>query len=93
MSHDYHDRSRFPDTIIFDGCRECDERAAVPIVALLNLDSENYQALRERMWAMEFSGTRDTYRSANEARVGSLLYYIAVLEERHGAAGRNGGVA
>jgi hypothetical protein len=82
VSHDYHEGRE--GTIIFDGCAECDERAADPIKALLNLDAENYQALRARMLAVEFDGT-ESYRSANEARVGKHMYAIAVLEERHGA--------
>ncbi len=91
VSHDYHD-SHHADAIIFDGCGECDTRAADPIKALLHLDSQNYAALCARMRAVEFSGT-EGYRSANEARVGSALYAIAVLEERHGSVGRNGGAA
>jgi hypothetical protein len=83
MSHDYHE-SHFEDTIIFDGCGECDERAKDPIKALLNLDAENYQALRGRMLAVEFGDESEGYRSANEARVGKHLYAIAVLEERYG---------
>lgn len=82
MSHDYHKGRE--GTIIYDGCAECDERVKDPIKALLNLDTDNYQALRERMQRVEFAGT-ETYRSVNEARVGKHLYAIAVLEERHGA--------
>lgn len=83
MSHDYHQGRE--GTIIFDGCAECDERAADPIKALLNLDTENFQRLRERMLSVEFGDDSNYYRSDNEARVGKHLYALAVLEERHGA--------
>lgn len=81
MSHDLHNGRE--GTIIYDGCAECDERAAEPLIALLNLDSGNFQALRARMLDVEF-GEGGGYYSDNEARVGRALYRIAVLEERHG---------
>lgn len=84
MSHDYH-QSDHSDTIIFDGCAECDARAADPMEALLRLDSVSFRAMCDRMHAVE-SGDREAYRSTNEARVGKCLYAIAVLEERHGSS-------
>jgi hypothetical protein len=85
VSHDYHQGRE--GAIIFDGCDECDERAVEPIKALLNLDRESFTQLRDRMLAVEYDGT-DTYRSKNEARVGKHLYYIQVLQERHGVIAR-----
>lgn len=85
MSHDYHKGPE--DAVLYDGCDECDHRAANPVDALLHMDSTNYALLRERMLAVEF-GTGDSYRTHNEARVGKALYYIAVLEERHGPVSR-----
>ena len=85
MSHDFHQGPE--DAVLFDYCAECDERADDPIKALLSLDSGNFERLLARMRAVELGDGREAYRTRNEARVGSGLYHIHVLLERHG---RNG---
>lgn len=87
MSHDPHEGP--DDAVIYDGCGECDARAANPLSALLALDDVNYERLRDRMILIEHhsrSGSRspEGYRSQNEMRLGQALYRISVLEQRHG---------
>jgi hypothetical protein len=81
MSHDYHEGP--DDAVIYDGCGECDDRAAEPLSGLLTLDAANFERLRARMLAVEY-GDSDHYRTGNEARLGSALYKIQILHERHG---------
>lgn len=80
MSHDYH---RGPaDSILYDGCEECDSRAANPLNGLCQLDGERFPRLWERMLAVEDADS-DTYRSRNEAKLGHALNTIRILLERH----------
>lgn len=86
MSHDYHRGPR--DAILYDGCAECDARAADPMDGLLRLDIETFVEFWERMRAVEygdgpFGSGHESYRSTNEAKVGKHLYYISLLLQRH----------
>lgn len=84
--HDLH--SGPEDALFFDDCVECTERARNPLDALLQLDAERFQILRSRMMGVEFGEGEDRalkgYRTFNEQKVGRALYYVALLEERHG---------
>ncbi len=82
MSHDYHQGPE--DAILYDGCEECDARAAKPLDALLHLDGTHYETLRDRMVAVEYGNGNASYRTTNEAKVGQALYLISILEQRHG---------
>lgn len=79
--HDYH--VPVEGAILYDGCAECDRRAADPLTGLLNLDATNFARLHARMVAVELEGDADHYRSINEATLAKALYRIHVLAERH----------
>lgn len=80
MGHDYHEG---PDgAVLYDGCEECDERAADPINGLLRLDGERFRTLWKRMIEVEREN-KGEYLTFNERALGRHLYYITVLEERH----------
>jgi hypothetical protein len=89
MSHGYHEGPE--DALLFDGCDECDARAADPIDALLRLDPERFETLWQRMRATEYGDAAVPdrlrkanlrYRSTNEAKVGKHLYYVSLLLQR-----------
>jgi hypothetical protein len=81
--HVYHDELGCPDgTILFDGCPECEERAQ-GIQGACELDATNFRVLWGRMISTEFGEGDDRYRTHAEARLGSRLYNMAVLMERH----------
>lgn len=82
MSHDYHQGPE--GAVLYDGCAECEQRAADPINALLNMDAATFAILENRMFGVEYDG-RESYLTDNEAKVGKHLYYISILNERHGA--------
>ena len=86
MSHDPH--SGREGAILYDGCAECDARAADPIEGLLHMDPTTFAAMWDRMRAVEYGtgplGSGDeAYRSRNEAKVGKHLYYVSLLLQRH----------
>lgn len=80
MSHDYHQGPE--DAILYDGCEECDQRAADPMNGLLHLDSASFVELWERMLAVEGDDS-DHYRTRNEAALGHHLNSVRILIERH----------
>lgn len=82
MSHGPHTGPG--DAVLYDGCEECDERAARPLMGLLHLDSQSFVRLRDRMLAVE-GRTGEGYRSSNEASLGGALAMVRVLNQRHGA--------
>lgn len=65
-----------PDVILYDDCDRCAEHAASP----LGLDDNN---LRD-MWDQMVIAEHETgyYRTLNEAKAGSYLYYLALFMER-----------
>lgn len=81
-THTYH-----PDIAeqgLADDCPRCAELARQP----LELDVPNFVAAWERMlrvqYAYRFPGEpRETYRTANEAALGGLLYTWSVFLERY----------
>jgi hypothetical protein len=82
MSHDYHEGPE--DAVLYDGCDECDHRAANPLDGLLTLDGQNMERLLGRVLSVEYGlGPADRYRTGNEARLGHALYRLLVLAERH----------
>jgi hypothetical protein len=82
MSHDFH---KGPEgAVLYDGCPECDARAADPIEALLRMDSVTFSHFENRMFDVEYEH-RGSYLTDNEAKVGRVLYLISILNERHGA--------
>lgn len=74
-SHDPH--PEISEHGLADGCERCGELAEHP----LELDPENFTMAWERMLAVEWADS--SYRSANEARLGRLLYTWAVFLERY----------
>lgn len=93
-SHVYHGDLGPEGTIFYDGCEECEERAAQGIQGLLTQDPERVEAIWRRMLVTEGHGqgvedvgrypVKGGYMSNAEARVGRSLYYLAVLYERAG---------
>ena len=81
MSHSYHQGPE--DAVLYDGCDECDDRAANPLEALLALDETNMRRLLERTRSVHGGNDRNDYRSDNEARLGLALYRLLVLIERY----------
>lgn len=81
MSHAYHDGPE--DAILYDNCAECDSRAANPLEGLTRLDSERFALLVERVRDVEWPPYRESYRTANEARLARGMYLILGLLERH----------
>jgi hypothetical protein len=93
MSHDYHDTLGCPeDTIFYDGCEECEDRAKWGLAGLLTQDIDRVEAIWRRMLTNEGReadaigryGVDGGYRTDAEARIGKELYLLAVLLERCG---------
>ena len=98
MAHDYHGDLGPEGTIFYDGCAECEQRAALGLYGLLTQSPDRIEALYRRMLVTEKHGPVDDlpgdgdqkqpytvtqgYQSDAEAKVGKLLYYAAVLAER-----------
>lgn len=84
--HAYHEGLGCPDaTILYDGCEECEERAAAGIQGVFALDTNNFWLLWQRMLRTDygFDNGADHYLTQAEAQLGSRLYNMAVLMERH----------
>lgn len=85
-SHCYHPELEGydPDSILHDGCEECDGRARRGVAGLLALDASNLELLWRRCLNTEYSGENGgeeagMYRSHNERTLGHELYLIGVL--------------
>jgi hypothetical protein len=90
-SHCYHPELEGydPDSILHDGCEECDQRAQRGVAGLLALDAGNLDLLWRRMLNTEYGGMTEAndageYRSDCESRLGHQLYFIGILLERLG---------
>jgi hypothetical protein len=88
MSHVYHPREGEDlNVILFDDCPDC----KLHTEALgLSLDEDNWRDMWERMLAVELdymgtldNATSDSYRSANEAKLGRQMYHMYVALERY----------
>lgn len=88
MSHDPNAHSENENGILYDGCAECEERAAAGLEGLLRLDSTNIDLLWNRMLNTEYYGKgkpeAGVYISYCERQLGHELYLMAVLLERTG---------
>ncbi len=71
-----------PDAILWDDCERCDEHAT----DALGLDRTKLRAAWDMMIAVETGGPVRVggaeYRTANEARLGRLLYNVYVITQR-----------
>lgn len=97
MMHVYHGDLGCPEgTILYDGCEECEARAAQGMNGLLTQDPIRVEAIWRRMIATERRNGKDLvddlpgypckegYLTDAEARIGKPLYGLAVLLERAG---------
>lgn len=83
MSHAYHEKlpNYNPDSILHDGCEECEDRGNAGLDGLLELDHKNAQRAAERMIAWQMRGElRPTDDS--EARLLKTVYLMFVWLER-----------
>ncbi len=86
--HDIHDAlpGDDPDAILYDGCGECEERAATGLYGLCHLDSHNLPLLWNRMLNERMGGagwpSAGYYRSNAERTLGESLYLMGVLDQR-----------
>lgn len=72
MSHDPHEGPE--DAVLYDGCDECDERAASPLDALCHLDSTSFATLRDRMLATEYVDAGDrAERGRTDEEIAAVL--------------------
>lgn len=73
-----------PGNILHDGCEECEERAAAPLLGLTALDHRNFRQAWADMLAEKWSGGEGLSRNVSECdyRLMGALYTIAVLFER-----------
>jgi hypothetical protein len=81
MSHTFHEGPER--AVLFDGCDECDRRAADPIEGLLLMDTERFATFTDRMLDIEYDQGCPLYLTENEAAVGRHLYYISLLMQRN----------
>lgn len=91
MSHVYHDNlpGFHADTIWYDGCDECEDRASRLPASLSSLDHQNFRQAWADMLAEKWSGGLGTGRNLSNCdwKILNALYTFAVVMER--ATGTN----
>jgi hypothetical protein len=83
MSHRYHpnpEANDDPEAILFNDCADCGYKARN---FGLDLDTENWMRMWDRMLEVELSTGNDHYRSEPEALLGKYMYRMYVALERY----------
>lgn len=83
MSHRYHpnpDNNDDPTSILYSDCKDCMYKAQN---FGLDLDTENWMQMWDRMLSVELIDGDDHYRSDAEALLGKYMYRMYVALERY----------
>ena len=90
MSHGYHPETQREDgPVLWDGCDECEERAATGADAVVNcLDPDRFRRACRRAWKMQTAGLDDAdmFQTCERQTIWFLAAVLVQLERSQPAA-------